>query len=421
VLGKIGIHLDPVRFKETVLGETSGYWKGTVVRDVEFLNYSSQERCSNATPLKFFSHQTFVKASNAPHYIENIRSDVPSKIDACFSGDGAKIDDMSIEIVGDSNGMLTPGGSPGFLVSPKLAPMVDGGCEDYNSCLKFCRNACFRTISVITGNAAFADDLVMVVRRSDGTTLTIEKDVRGTGPKNRFHASYTVALPKASYEMRFESLASPGILQWPKYAHPALEAAPSCANYLEDSDLNFVQPGSRSECSQLIHNGNMDGGLDGWYGRHHSIDFQATGGVAGSGALATSKTLAQANQPVQSLDVSCIDLGDVFEVSFTFKVVSGGTSNLPKARIEVASFMEDTKRKKTTRVDTLASPEVSNYVAGEWTTASNMWTVGNSAANADVLKLYIVGGSQKILLDKVSITKISSGNSNGKRQLRASA
>ena len=49
-----------------------------------------------------------------------------------------------------------------------------------------------------------------------------------------------------------------------------------------------------------------------------------------------------------------------------------------------------------------------------------MWTVGTSAANADVLKFYITGGDQKILLDNVSITKSSSGG-DGRRQLRAPA
>lgn len=394
--GRVGIHLDPVRFKETVLGETAGKWKGTTVRNASFQNYEQTDTgCSQySMPLKFFSHQTFVKAYNAPHYIENVQFDVPSQIDACMPGTG--IDDLSVEILSDNNSALTPAGTAGFLVSPKLTPLVSTGCQAYNKCLAFCEGACLRTVTVVSGNAAFDDDLVLVVKRvSDGTTLKIGKNTRGGSTNlNRFDAAYTVALVKDSYEFFFESSLSPGVLSWPKYTQMAMEAAPSCTNHLVKSDISVLEPSSRPECDELIYNGSFDAGVDGWRPvadfSHHSI-VHTMEGVGASGAI-----LSKTHNPAQWIDATCIEAGDVFELSFAYKIVAAGTSKLPFSIINRNSFTGGTYT-----------------VDGEWTTVTDTWTVTDQDANQDKVMFRVGGGNQKILLDNVSIAKVGS-----RRQLR---
>lgn len=417
---KVGIHLDPFRFSETVLGDYSGENKGTHVYQCQFSNFTSAATScgSDSRPLRFVNHQTFVKAYNAPHYIDNVKFDVPSQIDACMSGaSGERFDDMSIEIVNDDHGALT--GAAGFLVSPKLAPM--NSCDSYNDCLEFCVGACLRTVTVVTGNAAFDDDLEMHVRRvSDDIEIVIEKEVRGfpnpAPVHNRFSAAYTVALPKADYQLWFESASTPGVLQWPKYAHAVYEAAPSCTNYVVEGDLQFTKPSIRSECNELIHNGDFSGPpsweSEGWHAAHHGLEISETGGVDGTAAVATTTALSNSNHPSQPLDTTCVEDGDEFEIKFSF-MSSTTTSTLPSARIQVADFSTTNKRLETTRWEKFNPAE--NYQAGEWHTVTDSWTVDSVSANADYLEFAVIGGDQMIILDNVSITKVS-----GRRNLRAS-
>ena len=420
---KVGIHLDPFRFSETVLGDYSGANTGAHIYHSHFSNYTSTATgCGrNSRPLRFINHQTFVKAYNAPHYIENVQFDTPSYIDACMSGaSGERFDDMSIEIVSDDHAALT--GAAGFLVSPKLAPMLSS-CSPYNGCLEFCEGACLRTVTVVTGNAAFGDDLVMHVRRvSDDTEIVIEKEVRGhpnpAPVHNQYSAAYTVALPKADYELWFESASTPGVLQWPKYAHAVYEAPPSCTNYVVEGDLQFTKPSVRSECNELIHNGDFSGHpsweSEGWHAAYHGLDILETGGVNGSAAVATTTTLSNSNHPSQPLDPTCVEDGDVFEIKFSF-MSSTTTSTLPSARIQVAEFSTVNKRLETKRWENFAP--AASYQPGEWQTVTDLWTIDSLSANADYLKFSVVGGDQMIVLDNVSIIKVTG---TGRCNLRAS-
>jgi hypothetical protein len=419
---KVGIHLDPFRFSETVLGDYSGSNKGTHIYHSHFTNYTSSiTGCgSNSRPLRFINHQTFVKAYNAPHYIDNVVFDTPSDIDACMSGaSGERFDDMSIEIVSDDNAALTENGEAGFLVSPKLAPM--NSCSHYNECLEFCAGACLRTVTIITGNAAFDDDLEMHVRRADGTKIVIEKEVRGhpnpAPVHNQFSAAYTVALPKADYELWFESASTPGVLQWPKYAHAVYEAPPSCTNFVAEGDLLFTKPAVRTECNELIHNGDFSGPAswesEGWHAAHHGLDILESGGVDGSAAVATTTTLAASNHPSQPLDPTCVNDDDVFEIKFSF-MSSTTASTLPSARIQVSKWNPVNKKLETLRWESFAP--AASYQPGEWHTVTNLWTVDSLVAGADHLEFAVVGGNQMIVLDNVSITKITG---TGRRNLRA--
>ncbi len=273
----------------------------------------------------------------------------------------------------------------------------------------------------VTGNAAFDDDLEMHVRRADGTKIVIEKEVRGfPNPApihNQFNAAYTVALPKASYEVWFESASAPGALQWPKYAHAVYEAPPECTNYVEEGDLLFTVPPVRMGCNELIHNGDFSGPAswesEGWHATHHGLNVLESGGVDGSAAIASTTTLAASNHPSQPLDPTCVEDGDVFEVKFSF-MSSTTTSTLPSARIQVSKWNALNKQLETLRWESFAP--AASYQPGEWQTVTDSWTVDSLVAGADHLEFSVVGGDQMIVLDNVSITKITD---TGRRNLRA--
>lgn len=102
---KVAIHLDPVRLQETVIWNFNGYKKGTTIRNSKFLNWSQEDtNCPSefATPLKFYSHQTFIKSYSAPHVFEDLQFDDPTYfIDVSMPGSG--IDDVQIEVTSDQN------------------------------------------------------------------------------------------------------------------------------------------------------------------------------------------------------------------------------------------------------------------------------------------------------------------------------
>ena len=119
---KVGLHLDPYRLHETVIWRFSGDKTGTTVRNAKFLNWGQE-----ATPLKFFSHQTFIKAYQAPHVFEDLYFDDPTySVDAVMPG--STIDDVQIEVASDSNGVFSADHQTGFLVANKFENMIPSGC-----------------------------------------------------------------------------------------------------------------------------------------------------------------------------------------------------------------------------------------------------------------------------------------------------
>jgi len=412
---KVGIHLDPVRLQETVIWSFSGNKKGSTVRNCKFLNFSQKDTNCNsesANPLKFFSHQTFIKAYSAPHVFENLEFDDPSYfVNAMMPGSG--IDDVQIEVKSDQNGIFSSSGQPGFLVTEKLESMVPIDCSSLKNGLKFCPNTCIRTVSVLAGNSAYIDDdIVMVVTDENGREFRKTKDVRGhPGPQpvgNRFFASYSLSLPKGKFQIKFVD--SNGSLSWPKSAFVVLEAAPeSCSPYVDESDFEFIKPEpSRLACEQLVHNGDFEDGKDGWYALHHGIDLLEGGGIDGSKALATTKPLNSANNLAQNIDGSCLVDGDEYDISLSYKIVNyDGSNNLPYLRIQYKEFeiSNPSNKKLQGRGSVTFHTTSGSFVPDGWNTISGVWKIDEFAAAADVHSFILGGGSHKIVIDNVSFKR----------------
>jgi hypothetical protein len=164
------------------------------------------------------------------------------------------LDDVILEIVDDVQQAFTSSGNPGFLVSPKVTTMMNSACTTYNSCLEWCEGACLRTISVLTGEAAMAEDIKMIV--SDGSNeISIKGDLR-SGAQTRFSSVFIVALPQGTFQARFQD--SSGNRVWPRSAAPIFEASSTCLNHVVESDFTLLQPDhGRPECDELIFNGNL--------------------------------------------------------------------------------------------------------------------------------------------------------------------
>merc|ERR1712232_860506 len=416
---KVGISLNPHRLAETVRGNVDGSIKGMSAKNLQFLNWSpAATECNikgGSMPLKFNYAQTFIKAMNAYHYFENIQVDdtASTVIDACMQGINTGIDDVSIEVASDTSSAFA--GTSGFLVSPKVATMLSGCNTSSHGCLDFCPSACLRTITVLGGDSAFSEDIVMKV--SDGTReITIHRDITG-GPSpnpvsNNVAAAYTVVLPKASYITRFESLSSPGSVVWPKYVAPVFEAAPSCGNYITQTDLSFVRPvAARAECNHLITNGNFDSGewgIDGWNGFNNGkVKWLNASGVGGSGALMTTLSSSANCWPNQEIDVTCLQEGDVYNIKLSYKIVNSEmkeiiqSTNLPYVRAKVETFdigWQDVGWHTLASSTTTPTP-------GNWGVISGQWTVTAVQARADKFRLHVTGTSDHLLIDDFSVTR----------------
>jgi hypothetical protein len=432
---KTGISLSPVRLQETALWNYNGKQTGLTMINTEFKDWSPEAtECPGSIPLKFNIEQTFYKTMSAAHYFEGVKVDDNSSpiLEACLSENGNVIDDVSVEIVNDPHNAFA--GSPGFMVSPKVSTMVTSGCVSYNDCLDFCDGACLRTVSVNAGDAAFSEDIVMIVRdNANGNEITIIRDVRIEPISNKFSDVYTVVLPKGKFTIKFERI-SDGSPAWPGYAFPVFEAAPSCSNHIVESDLIFTKPSAagRSDCDELIYNGDFDSstewGIDGWNGFHRYVHHESASGVDGSGALATD-TASNLSLPAQIIDSSCMAFGDEYEVSVSYLTVNanyeeielGASDNAPYARIQTQVFnTDDINNKHMKTLSHMVAAHQTTHAPG-WNTFTGTFTVNDTLARGDAHRFYIVGSpSYHLLIDNVSVTRKASRRMQ-RRGLRASA
>lgn len=291
--------------------------------------------------------------------------------------------------------------------------MIPSVCPEYQKGLRFCPDACVRTITILAGNSAFFDGINMIIKDESGRQIQIEKDVRGhPGPEpvgNRFFSAYAVALPKGNFKIRFEN--SSDSLAWPKYAFIVPEAAPvSCSNYVEESDLKFVKPEpSRPTCDDLIYNGNFDLGKDGWYAFHFNIELQETGGIDGTAALASSMALNTGNNLAQSIDGSCLEVDNEFDVSLSFKIIDyDGTNNhdLPYVRLESQNYLtSDPPNKSLLTIGATVFRTSSEIIPGGWNMISGVWTIDENTANAAKHIFHVGGGNHKVIIDNVVIQR----------------
>lgn len=405
---KTAIHLDPVRLQETVLWNFKGNKKGTTLDNVTFQNWSpSALGCESesgvGTPLKFFNHQTFIKSYSAPHVFKDLSFDSEYVVHANMPGSG--IDDVQIEIVSDKNNALTNDGK-GFFISTKLEKMIPTTCKDYDNGLKFCPDSCIRTVTVLAGNSPFLDDVEMVVTDANDRTreISIKKDVRHSVERGKgFFAAYTIALPKSTYEISFME-PSTGSRSWPRYAFVVPEAAPvSCQEYVDESDFTFVKPTQgREGCEELIFNGNFDGGDEGWYAHHHSYSILEGGGTNGSAALVSNLPLTQGSKISQAIDGSCLESGQEYDLSISFKLLDyNGNSNPPYVRIETQNFVD--KKLQSVRANVFQSSDFNKDALDGWYTISGTWTVDDDIANAGKHVIRMGGADYKVVLDNVSL------------------
>lgn len=415
----VGIHLDPVRLQETVIWNFLGDKKGSTVRNCRFLKYSPNDTSctsANVTPLKFYSHQTFIKAYSAPHVFDDLTfGDDSYAVNAMMPGSG--IDDVQVEIVSDRNGLFSAEKKPGFLIAEKLKAMIQTKCSDYKNGLKFCPDSCIRTVSVLAGNSAFVNDNIdMIIEDDDGREIKIKKDVRGhPDPQpegNRFFAAYTVSLPKGKFKIRFENALGTA---WPRYAFVVLEAAPvSCKAYVEEFDFSFNMPTSSDRCNDLVLNGDFQRGLDGWYANHHPLEVQESEGVDGATAIVTTKKLNEGNTPSHSLDGSCVKAGDEYAVKLSYRFQDyDGSNNLPKVKISSKFF--NSGNALDTYFTELAAEALNE---DGWNTIRGRWKVNEDMAAADGYILSVVGGAHRIKISNVSMERIATDDSTSVRKRR---
>jgi len=182
----------------------------------------------------------------------------------------------------------------------------------------------------------------------------------------------------------------------------------SCSNYVEESDIDFIKPEpSRPMCNELVYNGDFDLGKDGWYAFHYAIDLQERGGIDGTAALASTKPLNAANNIAQSIDGACLQDGDEYDISLSYKIVNyDGSNNLPYVRIESKDYLtSDPSGNQLHRKNINDFPTSSEFVPDGWNTISGVWKIDKDTAGADVHIFNVGGGSHKVVIDNVTFRR----------------
>ena len=426
--GQKGLALHPALLLE--FDRTGTVW-GSKLIGAEFYNYEQDvTECSghaNAVTsyaLQLTTDQVFVPAYSAPHYMEDVKFGNDYTLDACYLATQLGVDEVQMEIVSDSHNAFSPSGAAGFLVSKKATAMLPAGtvCTPYDDCptnpngsLDFCTGVCLRTVSIETDSAT-TDGVVMVVSYTNNPaqSIVIEGELR-FGDAKRWHRTFTVALPAGQFTVAFYKDSE---LTWPQYVRPVFEVPPSCSNYVGPSDLALVEPEStRPECAvgtSLIMNGQFDTSIEGWSHFGSGIVFSSDEGVGGSGALkTTTRTNMRGDSVLQRLDTSCIQAGNTYEISVSYRNVdqfgvtlpacAGVPADCPRALGTYASFNWETGG-DTFGFFGMANTDLPYQTTG-FNTISGTWTVSSVQGDADMLHMRIEHGTGQFIIDNVSVVR----------------
>ena len=427
--GQKGIGLHPGRLRE--FDRAGNFW-GSKLINTKFSGYGREVAgCGGTVEGEFYAlqmrtEQMFVEAYSAPHYFQNVQFEDEFKLNACYMATEIGVDDLQMEVVSDPYKAFTQAGVPGFLVSRKATAMLPAGvCTPYEECptnyfgsVDFCTGVCMRTISVETDSATTEGFLMVVSYLNNGAqNILIEGKLRG-GDTDRFHRTFTVALPAGQFAIGFFKNNQ---IVWPGYVRPVFETAPACSNYVQPSDLTIINPGpNRPQCAvgqNLVYNGLFLNSVEGWGQLNTGMVFTPNEGVGGSGALKTTTVTNFLLEGVtQHLDTSCIAVGHTYSISVSFRNVNtagvtlpacfGGTNDCPYMFGTRQSFDLYTGEATVGYIHGMASTELPYQMNG-FNTMTGTWTVSAEDAAADSIHIKILGGTGQLIIDNVFITRIA--------------
>ncbi len=313
--------------------------KGAKLSNVEFTFFDHDDQCSTSIPIGFNTND---KRDGHWDYLSsftNVRVNGERLIDANSANEKGVPDIVIADPDGSSDPSRQASGASVFVSSkPYLTDFARGNCEQYHDGIAYCRNACYRTVQLIVGQTSSAN-YDLRVTRNDGIVTYAPGFYQYDDSKyyNRslyegYPRKYAVSLPHGTYQLEFFEN---GESVWPQYVYEVWEGIPDCEGYVSISNITVVEPAlGDGECDDLITNGDMERGLEGWTHRDWNSGNKGAGylkavpgaGISGSLAIGYFGRTWRYAGIGQNLDTRCFhqNLGALYEVKAWFRLENGG-------------------------------------------------------------------------------------------------
>lgn len=333
-------------------------------------------------------------------------------------------------VLQDEDGSIM--GEPGYIVSDTLALTTFANCQsDVESCTAHCLGACFRsmTLSISTLEAEDPTVELEITDNNSNEVINIqssyEMPYNSDGSINiaehtkthRSNLFFAVLPAGGDYSARFMK---GGEEFWPLYVRPDYDdPGSSCAEF---NSFDIVEPqfDYSTSCQELIRNGDMEMGIDGWLATMGGVESIDDTSSSGQGlALTSMYRTATWMGPAQYLDTRCLVLGATYTVTYKAKLVSSSDGSpidcdpaldsCPKLIGKMESGAHEERDEHWKLFARFPSDGV--WVADDWNTVTGSITADQIIVNADSTEayfecktLYAPDGSQVlIVLDDVSI------------------
>ncbi len=318
---------------------------GTNLKNVDFTFFDHKGQCSSSVAIDFNTRDKRDGIWNYLSSFTNVTISGDKLIDARSAEEEGIRDIIISDPDGSSNPSLT---SPvptqhstvagSFVLNKRyLTDLAHGDCKIYYDGIAYCEDACYRTMELIISQTGSSDYDLQVTRDDDGVEVYFPSYYEWDHDFNRslydhYYRKYTVSLPQGSYRITFLDNGNP---VWPRYAYEQWLSTPQCEGYAPVSDVTVVEPELYAgECNDLIQNGDMEQGLDGWNHRDSNSGLPGYSylkslpgaGIGGSKAIGYFDRQSKYYGIGQNLDTRCFhqNYGTLYEIEVFFRLEISG-------------------------------------------------------------------------------------------------
>lgn len=200
---------------------------GAKLKRVSFqgFDHDDDDDCHDSLHLKFQSDDTSDGHWNFASSFEDVTFEGSRILDAMKANEAGVKDIVITDVGGSSDPSGQSSSTTSSFVSNRsqLTTFAGGACSEYWQGITYCKNTCYRTVTVRVDQDE-TDGLVMKVTRSgDGSSVSADMFYQYDGSENehlkRFNGHYrkfSIPLPSGSYKVEFLNGAQ---LTWPGYAY----------------------------------------------------------------------------------------------------------------------------------------------------------------------------------------------------------